>query len=259
VNGFSNDTDSVAGSPTDPNVVLIAMAGGLFRTDNGGSSWMSATVPGAPALYAYFNSRIAFPTGSRVYLASPSPIKSGLYRSDDAGRTFALLSNSTFGALAVDPTNPDVLFVGDYTGDTGLFKSTDGGQTLQDLGRPGTFSALAVDRRHPQVIYAGERFGQVIRSLDGGQTFEPASNGLAGMGVHALAQDAVGTLFVWLREGGLFSSDDGASSWKPVDTSEALQRSGVEAGRGTLVADPRWPGRVYLGNAGVLRVDTNDD
>jgi hypothetical protein len=31
--------------------------------------------------------------------------------------------------------------------------------------------------------------------------------------------------------------------------------SGVEAGRGTLVVDPKHPGRVYLGNAGVIQID----
>jgi hypothetical protein len=109
------------------------------------------------------------------------------------------------------------------------------------------------------VIYAGEQFGQVIRSLDGGQTFAPASAGLVGEGVHGLAQDVRGTLFAWLRGGGLFASHDSASSWHAVDTGEALQRSGVEAGRGALVADPRRRGRVYLGNAGVIRIDADRD
>jgi hypothetical protein len=72
--------------------------------------------------------------------------------------------------------------------------------------------------------------------------------------VHGLAQDSAGTLYVWLRGGGLFSSKDGAATWKKVDTTEALRRSGVEAGRGTLVADPQQPGVVYLGNAGVIRI-----
>jgi photosystem II stability/assembly factor-like uncharacterized protein len=258
VDGFNNDATSVAGSPIDANVLLVATNGqGLFRTDNGGRSWTPALVSGAPLFY--HNSRMAFATSSRVYLASAAFFEQpGLYRSDDAGRTFTLLSSVTFGALAVDPTNPNILYVGDYDGDAGLFKSTDGGQTLQDLGRPGTFSALAVDPRRPRVVYAGERFGQVLRSLDGGQTFAPASAGLRGAGVHGLAQDKNGTLFVWLRGGGLFSSNDRASSWKPVDTGEALRRSGVEAGRGSLVVDPRHPGRVYLGNAGVIQIDVKD-
>jgi len=99
----------------------------------------------------------------------------------------------------------------------------------------------------------------VIRSLDGGKSFALASAGLAGGGVHGLAQDAHGTLFVWLRGGGLFASDDHAATWHAIDTGEALRRSGVEAGRGSLVADPRHPGHLYLGNAGVIEVIADGD
>src|SRR5437867_914822 len=158
------DAASVAASPTDANVVLVATSNnglGLFRTDDGGRSWTAPAVPESPAFYG--NSRMAFPTSSRVYLASPG-FPPGLYRSDDAGQSFAQFSSLRFGAIAVDPTDSNVLYVGTYSGNAGLFKSTDGGQTLQDLGQPGSFSALLVDRRNPQVVYAGARFGQVIRS-----------------------------------------------------------------------------------------------
>jgi len=77
--------------------------------------------------------------------------------------------------------------------------------------------------------------------------------------VHGLAQDGRGTLFVWLRAGGLFASHDAASTWQAVDTGEALRRSGVEAGRGSLVADPRHAGRIYLGNAGVIQIGAGGD
>lgn len=256
---FNRSAHSVAGSPIDPNIVLNATKSfGLFRTDNGGLSWTTAEVAGSPTDYT--NSRMAFATGSRVYLVAPDQqSQPGLYRSDDAGRTFARLSSLPFGAIAVDPTNPDVLYVGTYGSPAGLFKSTDGGQTLHNLGQAGGFSALAIDRRNPQVVYAGRRFGQVIRSLDGGNTFAPASTGLSGAGVHGIAQDAHGTLFVWLRGGGLFASDDNAATWRAVNTGEALQRSGVEFGRGALVADPSHAGRVYLGNAGVIQIDTGDE
>src|SRR5512145_587820 len=107
-----------------------------------------------------------FATPSRVYLMAPNQKAPGLYRSDDAGKTFALLSNLRLGTIAVDPANADRIYVGTYTDNTGLFKSTDGGQTLQPL-RSGDYSAIVIDSRNPQVIYAGERLGQVIRSLDG--------------------------------------------------------------------------------------------
>jgi photosystem II stability/assembly factor-like uncharacterized protein len=258
LDGFTNNGVAVAASPTDPNVILVATdQQGLFRTENRGRSWTPAAVSGGATLFA--NSRMSFPTSSRVYLVSLTDTPLGLYRSDDAGATFVGLASLPFGAIAVDPRNADVLYLGTYDSGNGLFKSTDGGHTLHDLGQPGAFSALAVDHRYPQIIYAGQRSGRVIRSLDGGKSFAPASAGLAGAGVHGLAQDAHGTLFVWLRGGGLFASDDRAASWRAVDTGEALQRSGVEAGRGSLVADPSHPGHLYLGNAGVIEIIADGD
>jgi photosystem II stability/assembly factor-like uncharacterized protein len=255
--GITVDAASVAGSPTDPNLILTAIGdtfglsfnSPLLRTDNGGQSWTNATITPDPG--GFPRSRMSFATASRVYLVAPF---TGLYRSDDAGQSFALLSDLPFGALAVDPTNPDKVYLGTFGESTGLFKSTDAGETLQSLNHIGDFSSLLVDRRDSNVILAGERTGQVLRSTDGGQTFAPSSTGLTGAGVHGLAQDAKGTFYAWLRGGGLFSSKDGAK-WKKVDSDEALLRSGVEAGRGTLVADPRHAGRLYLGNAGVIQID----
>jgi photosystem II stability/assembly factor-like uncharacterized protein len=259
INGFNNDATALGASPTDPNVILVAMSSGqgLLRTENGGQSWTSSVLQDSPN--SFTNARMAFPTSSRVYLVSrvPRQSKPGLYRSDDAGRTFAHLSTLRFGAIAVDPTNADTIYAGTYFSSEGLFKSTDGGQTLEDLGQPGSYSAIAVDRRNSQIVYVGQLFGQVIRSLDAGQTFSSASTGLTGAGVHAIAQDSRGTLFVWVRGGGLFASHDGASSWQRVDSDEALRRSGVEVGRGSLVVDPQVPGRVYLGHAGVIQINAD--
>jgi len=257
VDGLNASAAAIAGSPVDPDTMLVATVGqGLFRTTDGGRSWTSSVVAGSPG--AYSNARMSFPTASRVYIASPGGDARGLYRSDDEGQTFVLLSSVRFGAIAADPGNPDIIYVGDYAGGSGLFKSTDGGMTLQPLNQPGMFSAILVDHFDTNVIYAGERFGGVLRSRDGGQTFQPANEGVAGAGVHGIVQDARGDLYLWIRGGGLFASDNGATTWKPVDTTEALERSGVEAGRGTVVADPRRPGRLYLGNASILRIQRDD-
>jgi hypothetical protein len=55
-------------------------------------------------------------------------------------------------------------------------------------------------------------------------------------------------------------SRDGASSWYPVDTGEALARSGVEAGRGYTSGRPARPQpTISGGNAGVIQIDTHDE
>ncbi len=95
----------------------------------------------------------------------------------------------------------------------------------------------------------------ILRSTDGGQTFEPAAQGLQGERVLALALDPSKSrrLFAWAYTGGLFRSDDSATTWIGVDTDETLRRSTSGATRGALIVDPGDPLRVYLEGASILQ------
>jgi len=64
----------------------------------------------------------------------PDPNKSGIWRSDDAGKTWTFLSNSMdrpmyYSQIRVDPTNPDIA----YQGGAPFFKTTDGGKTWRNV------------------------------------------------------------------------------------------------------------------------------
>src|SRR5262249_36156792 len=194
---------------------------------------------------------------SRVYAVTPGGLQPGLYRSTDGAQSFEKLSGLALGSIAVDPRDPDVLYVGTWSGVPGLFKSTDGGRTLQQLDASGNIIAITLDPQRPQVIYAGLRFGRIIRSLDGGQTFTMADVGLSGDRVLGLGVDPLQPtrLFVWMHAGGLFRSDNGADFWRAVDAGETLRRSTAQAGSTALAIDSRHPERVYVGNSSVLKVE----
>lgn len=103
-------------------------------------------------------------------------------RSIDAGATWigphAQFSPSAHGlaGLAVDPTNPEVVYVG-TTGT--LWRSTDGGVTWQDRGAglPMLTGQMAVSATNPSVIYASAlttpSTNAVYRSADAGLTWAP--------------------------------------------------------------------------------------
>jgi photosystem II stability/assembly factor-like uncharacterized protein len=120
-------------------------------------------------------------------------VNGGVWRTDDYGRTWSPIFDeqptASIGALAVAPSNPDVLYVGSgeglqrpdlSTGD-GIYKSIDGGRTWKHLGlRDGQqIPQIAVDPKDPNRLFAavlGHPYGAneergIYRSLDGGESF----------------------------------------------------------------------------------------
>ena len=250
---------AVAPSTVDANVaVVVTFFNGVFSTTDSGATWTQATFAPFDPLFNYF-ARATFAPGSatRVYLVSSRRL-GGLYRSDDAGHSFQRLSAERFGAIAVDPSNPDVAFFATFEGGHGIFKTVDGGLTLIFMGVTGDFSTLAVDFSVTQTVYAGNRAGGVLRSLDGGATWASASNGLPPGAVLAVSVDPriPARAYAWVKAAGLFVTANSGGNWTAANTGEAARRTAIEFGRAALAVDPVRPGRVYLGNSGVLQIDT---
>jgi hypothetical protein len=133
-------------------------------------------------------------------------------------------------AIAVDPVDPDVVYLGTgdvATGDLatlgdGVYKSTDGGITwrrivagLLDL----RVQALAVDLFDPATVYAGTE-GGIYRSFNGGEIWEWISG--SGSGITAIVIDrnscinkglTCRTLYAASESEGVFKSTDGGLSW----------------------------------------------
>jgi photosystem II stability/assembly factor-like uncharacterized protein len=118
----------------------------------------------------------------------------GVWKTDDAGRTWNPIFDDqptgSIGAIAVAPSNPDVLYVGsgeglqrpDLSVGDGMYKSIDGGKTWRHLGlRDGQqIPAILVDPANPDRLFVavlGHPYGPnaergVFRSIDGGQSFQ---------------------------------------------------------------------------------------
>lgn len=252
-----SDSVAIASSPTKPGSMIVGLFfGGVFHTEDDGHTWAQSDVTDGGFFGNFTRMSFAPSDASRVYLVTPR-FGSGLYRSTDAGRVFTKLTDVPLLGLAVHPTQPDVLYLGTYEHGGGLFKSTDGGTTLVPLAQAGDFPAIAIDLRRPEFVYAGRANGGVIRSKDGGATWTEASTGLPSGEVIGIVVDGrIDRVFAWLRGDGLYQSDDGGTSWVATNDGESKRRSSIFAGRGKVVLDPVVPGRVYLGNSGVVQVDT---
>src|SRR5512137_323401 len=146
---------------------------GPFR---GGRTKAATGVPGKPGLF---------------YIGV---VNGGVWRTTDYGRTWTPIFDDqptgSIGALAVAPSNPDVIYVGSgegmqrpdlSTGD-GIYKSVDGGKTWKHLGlRDGQqIPQIVVDPRDEKRLFVavlGHPYGPseergVYRSTDGGESFQ---------------------------------------------------------------------------------------
>ena len=156
-------------------------ASGLYRSEDGGSSWKEITGGGLPAKpYGRIAVAVA-PSNSNVVYAFVEAVKSALYRSDDAGKTWSRRDDSQmmvwrpfyFANLIVDPTNPDRLFKPDLR----LIQSLDGGKTFADVGggAHGDFHDVWINPDRPQQVIAGDDGGLWL-SKDGGNKWWKANN-----------------------------------------------------------------------------------
>src|SRR6266542_5836760 len=118
----------------------------------------------------------------------------GVWRTDDFGRTWKPLFDDqptgSIGAIALAPSDPNVIYVGsgeglqrpDLSVGDGVYRSGDGGKTWRHLGLPDgqQIPALLVDPRDPNRVFAavlGHPYGPneergIFRSSDGGESWE---------------------------------------------------------------------------------------
>jgi photosystem II stability/assembly factor-like uncharacterized protein len=104
----------------------------------------------------------------------PDPAKSGIWRSDDSGRTWKFLSNQGdrwmyYSQVRIDPSNPEIA----YQGGAPFFKTVDGGKTWQQIsGMPHSdHHAIWIDPRNSNHLIVGND-GGIDVSYDQGDTWE---------------------------------------------------------------------------------------
>ncbi len=123
-----------------------ATGGGVWKSIDGGDSWQSmqdtnfkSSSVGAIAV-AKSNTNIIYAGMGEVAMRNNISFGDGMYKSVDAGKTWKHigLNNSwAIGKIAVNPQNPDIVFVASMGkvfgagGERGLYCSKDGGQTWQ--------------------------------------------------------------------------------------------------------------------------------
>jgi hypothetical protein len=157
-------------------------------------------------------------------------------KSIDGGLSWAVhrLLGFSVSALAIDPTNANAVYVAlqvaAFTPDLGkIFKSTDGGEQWREVPiavpAGAVISSLAIDPATPYIVYAAfadgnaGKNGGVIKSIDSGETWIAAQNGLSDANVMELAIDPGAPARIYAAtDQGVFRSTDAAASWTPINS-----------------------------------------
>lgn len=166
----------------DFTTVLIGSAsGGVWKSVNAGTTWepifdtYGAASIGDVAFYQANPDIIWVGTGEKNTRNSIA-WGDGIYKSADGGKTFThmgLKNTHSISKIITHPSNPDIVYAAagghlwGYTGDRGLFKTTDGGKTWNKLtdgmpndGKTGAID-LVMDPTDENVLYLG--FWQRLR------------------------------------------------------------------------------------------------
>ncbi len=144
------------------------------------------------------------------------------------------LADESLETLAVDPTNPLILFAGHFSGG-GVFRSLNGGSTWTAVNTGLTLfsgtrtSAITVDPHDPMTVYVGlSTLPNLFKSTDGGTTWSAATSGLGSGEVSAIVVDPVvidppapAPVYASANGFGVAKSLDGGATWS--DASSGLE------------------------------------
>ena len=243
----SSSVGAVAVSASNPDIVYIGMGetcirgnimpgDGVYKSTDAGKTWAHVGFRDSDAIAKIrihpTNPDIAWVASFGVYYG-PSEER-GVFKTTDGGKTWkrTLFKDPRTGAvdIAVDTKNPNVLFAAMWEAyrleyqmssggpGSGLYKSTDGGETWTDITRfPGMPEGMV------------GRIGVALTAADSNR-------------VYALVEN---------ENGGLFVSDDAGASWKLTNPSRTIRQRAFYYTH--VFGDPSNKDVVYMQNTGLYR------
>ncbi len=228
----------------------------LWSSADSGKTWRTLWGPGLPfgkesPWEGQVRGLAVDPSNAKVIYAGD---EAGISKSDDGGKTFKRLAGAVDGScvwsIAVDPMDSNIVFCG--TREAAVFRSKDAGKTWQKLntGMPNTcmigvprVTRLGVDPADHRHVWAVIEAGGPWRSFDGGDTWQKVWGGLSDEHRHqdmhnltlvpntqlsaSSAKEGYATLgrgtkttALFTSESGVFATDDGGETVRPVVTKD---------------------------------------
>ena len=238
---------AIAVADSNPNVIYVGMGegdirgnashgDGIYKSTDAGHTWKNMGLADTQQIGAV---RVDPKNPDLVYVAALGHMagpndERGVFRSKDGGKTWqkVLFKSDRAGAidLAIDPMNSSILYAAIWQvirkpwtfesggPDSGLYKSTDGGDTWKEITRnPGL----------PKGVIG--RIGIAVSPVMAGRAWA----------------------IVEAEDGGIFRTDDGGATWKKVNDERKIRQRAWYYSR--IFADPVSADTMYALNTGFFR------
>ncbi|MEM9619021.1 MAG: glycosyl hydrolase [Pseudomonadota bacterium] len=242
--------------PDNPSTWYVGVgSGGVWKTTNSGTTWTplfdkeSSYSIGSVALDPSNSNTVWVGTGENVG-GRHIGYGDGVYRSRDGGESWenlGLENSDHISKIIVHPDDPNTVFVASQGplwssgGDRGLFKTTDGGETWNNVLSVGEWTGVTdvvMDPREPNRLYAatwqhqrtvaayigGGPESGIHMSEDGGETWTELTSGLPegnmgkiGLAISPQQPDIVyAAIELDRRTGGVWRSETRGAAWKKM-------------------------------------------
>jgi dipeptidyl aminopeptidase/acylaminoacyl peptidase/photosystem II stability/assembly factor-like uncharacterized protein len=239
----------------NPANILAGTDKGVYRSTDSGENWIRSA--GAiPLRKDVLTIDVAFdPSNALVAYAGVATNSTGagqgVYKSFDGGQTWAASSNglSDIHALAVDPSNSNIIYAGSDTFSAGapMYKSTNGGASWVNISRGTVFniSDIKLDPTNPSIVYTTSTSSsgapvKVARSANGGDSWQSISTGVPGGTSIDIDPQMPSRLYLGAA-GGVYRSDNSGASWQQSFSIPPVN------GNTFVTVDPVDPLNVYAG------------
>ncbi|MDH7914125.1 hypothetical protein [Winogradskyella sp. SYSU M77433] len=281
--GMSGRVTAIDVVNNNPDIMYVGTAsGGLWKSTSGGIKWEPIFDKELTASIGAVEIQQSNPSVIWVGTGEGNPRNSlnggyGVYKSLDGGKSWksmGLEKTRHIHRIIVDPTNPDVVYVGAIGSpwgehpERGVFKTTDGGKTwekilfannktgvadlVMDPSNPNKlFAAMWEHKRDPWFFNSGGEGSALHMTHDGGKTWKKITEedgfpkgdlGRIGVAISPGKPDVVYAL-VEAKKNALYKSEDGGFKWQKVNDKNDIGNRPFYYSE--IYVDPQNENRVY--------------